>query len=102
MPEGIGYPAKTKKPKSKESKRQAFISAMKAGTKSPVAKVKAKPKKKVGKLRRRVKELIGGSKTYLPKKKKDVKTTRTKAVESGLAKAGVKGKALAKLRRRKK
>jgi hypothetical protein len=69
MPEGIGYGKD-----SREGKRQAFMSAMKAGTKSPAKAVaKAKPRKKVSKLRRRVKELIGGSKTYLPKKKKKAK-----------------------------
>jgi hypothetical protein len=57
MPEGKGY--------SRESKRQAFISAMKAGIKVGTT-VKPK-KKKMGKLKRRAKELIGGSKTYMPK-----------------------------------
>lgn len=94
MPEGIGYGKN-----SREEKRQAFISAMKSGIKAGV-KPEPEPKKKTSKLKRRIKELIGGSKTYMPKSEKH-KTTRTGAVESGLAKAGVTQKETAKLRRKK-
>ena len=54
---------------------------------------------RLAKLKRTAKELIGGSKTYLPKKKKKkVKTTRTKVIESGLSKAGLSTKEIARLR----
>jgi hypothetical protein len=52
---------------------------------------------RIAKLKRTVKELIGGSKTYLPKKKKKKKkTARTKVVESGLSKAGLSAKEIAR------
>lgn len=54
------------------------------------------------KMKRRLKELWGGEKTYLPKKKKPKKTARTKQVESGLKKAGLSESDIAKFRTKKK
>ncbi len=58
---------------------------------------------RIAKLKRTAKELIGGGKTYLPKKKKkkkSKKTTRTKQVESGLKQAGLSESDIAKFRRK--
>lgn len=58
---------------------------------------------RIAKLKRWAKELTGGEMTYLPKgspkpkkPKKKKKTTRTKAVESGLSKAGLSAKEIAR------
>lgn len=52
---------------------------------------------RIAKLKRTAKELIGGSKTYLPKKKKKKKkTVRAKTIESGLSRAGLSAKEIAK------
>jgi hypothetical protein len=93
MPKGIGYGKN-----SRESKRQAFVKEMIAQTAK--APVKKKPESRGKKLKRTIKELIGGSKTYLPKK--DNKTTvRTKAVSDALSRAGVSSSKIARLRRKK-
>lgn len=55
---------------------------------------------RIARLKRTAKELIGGSKTYLPKKKKKKKTVRTKQVESGLRRAGLSESDMAKFRRK--
>jgi hypothetical protein len=51
---------------------------------------------RIARLKRTAKELIGGKKTYLKKKK--VTTTRTKHVTRGLEQAGVSKKKIKKLR----
>lgn len=50
------------------------------------------------KAKRKVKELIGGKNTYLKKKDRKFTTTRTKAHESALSKAGISSEKIKKLR----
>ncbi len=74
MPKGIGYG-----PETREGKRQAFIESMRAKTAPKAKPRKKKPVSRGKKLRRTIKELIGGSKTYLPKEK-----TRTDVIKRKL------------------
>lgn len=74
-----------------------------ANAEKNLAKLKAGKLGRIAKLKRTFKELVGGSKTYLPKKKKkkkQVKITRSKQIESGLRRAGLSESDMAKFRRK--
>ena len=84
------------------SKKNAEDAKVYENAEKNLKKLRAGKLGRIAKLKRTAKELIGGSKTYLPKKKKKkkkkVKTTRTKVVESRLSKAGLSAKEVARLR----
>ena len=83
-------------------KPRSVQKSMKEAVKLHEKNIKDQTKSKdtwVSKLKRSVKELIGGKKTYLPKK--EFKTTRTKAVKKGLKQAGLSQKEIDRLRGKK-
>jgi len=86
-----------KKTWDKYKKKQAKTDVYKNAEKN-LKKLKAGKLGRIARLKRTAKELIGGSKTYLPKKKKKLKTKRTKDVTSKLSATGLTDKEIAKFR----
>ncbi len=74
----------------KQSVNKSMKEAVASASKGATGFKKKKKEKWTTKLKRSVKELIGGKSTYMPKKKLlGKRTTRTKAIESGLKKSGL-------------
>ena len=87
--------------KKQSTEKNMKEAAMKQNENIKSGKAKKTPDEELlAKTKRRLKELFYGDKTYLPKEKKSKKTTRTKAVESGLKQAGLSESDIAKFKKK--
>lgn len=90
-------------PRMKEAMKKARKHAEELERIQAKSRVKKRPKPTqdstlIAKVARKLREIYYGPKMYLPKKKKEFKTTRTVTVESKLKKAGVGKKRIKQLR----